>query len=369
MKRFISAGLLTMVLAFPSYANALLQNKGCGLMVDGVCQGNLIYDTVAKVTWFDYTYKGPCPVAYDGATFKEATDWANGLTVAGVSNWQLPSMSLPPNCISLSNVDCIASNFTCPACIPPSDDANYNYTSNAAGSLYWLSLPAWTIPPAYGGTGPFASMDTRSGKFYWTSSSVLTYPFVLSYSNGYVQPATNSDARYYAMAMHVGEVTPAVQTAVAQVQTNLTDYRELITDEKDAAILEDAILHLAKAQDQALWILNNEGIYVLRPESGKTAFSEAKLAVKSLNVLIAGGYPLQRFVDEIIYVGRLLAQNAIDDAGAADNGTAKAKYEMGKATENAVARYSKAWESATKGGTEASIPPAVERLPTKSGNR
>jgi hypothetical protein len=122
-------------------------------------------------------------------------------------------------------------------------------------------------------------------------------------------------------------------------------------NEKDAAILEDAIQHLAKAQDAALWTLDNNGVYILKPESGKTAFREAELAVEDLNILIARGYAVQRFVDEIIYVARWLAQNAISDAIAANSklqNIAKAMDEMGKATEDALERYAKAWEAATK---------------------
>jgi hypothetical protein len=138
---------------------------------------------------------------------------------------------------------------------------------------------------------------------------------------------------------------------VEQVQTNLTDFRDLITNEKDAAILEEAIQHFANAQNPAFWTLNKDNVYILKPKSGKRAFREAELAVKCLNVLIARGYAVQRFVDETIYVARWLAQNAISDAIDAHNKPHKiseAMDEMGKATENALERYGKAWEAATE---------------------
>jgi hypothetical protein len=111
MKKLILSGLLAIVLGFSSYANAALTDKGCGLKDDaGVCQGELIYDDVANVTWYDYTYRGPCPTVagYDGATIAEANTWVTGLTVAGKADWQLPTMSLSSDCLNV---------FSCLSCI------------------------------------------------------------------------------------------------------------------------------------------------------------------------------------------------------------------------------------------------------------
>jgi len=77
--RLFFAAVLAAVLGFAPLANA-------NSLVDN--GGGFIYDPDFNITWYDYTYQSSPGF---GVTWQEASAWASGLTVGGVSGWRLPS--------------------------------------------------------------------------------------------------------------------------------------------------------------------------------------------------------------------------------------------------------------------------------------
>jgi len=140
------------------------------------CQGNLIYDDVADVTWFDYTYEGPCPEAYVGATLAEANTWVEGLTVGGVTGWIRPLFASNCNILTCATYDC-------PECKVKSDN-------NTIGYLYWGTFGGSTQR----GMLPFSKIYNGSGKSYWTSQ---VNPTAFSFYDGKLAQAE----RAYAMCI------------------------------------------------------------------------------------------------------------------------------------------------------------------------
>jgi hypothetical protein len=72
---------IALILGFSTLSRAALIDNG----------GNLIYDTVQKITWYDYTYNGSDTSSPPiGATWDQAMYWAAHLNVGGVTGWTLP---------------------------------------------------------------------------------------------------------------------------------------------------------------------------------------------------------------------------------------------------------------------------------------
>jgi hypothetical protein len=74
MRKLFFIGTLLTVLGFSILTNAALIDNGNGL----------IYDTDLNITWYDAV-----PVYYE--RWQEANNWADVLTVGGVTGWRLPT--------------------------------------------------------------------------------------------------------------------------------------------------------------------------------------------------------------------------------------------------------------------------------------
>jgi hypothetical protein len=86
--------------------------------------GDVVYDNVADLTWYDFTP----PVK----NWNVAGEWAVGLTVGGVSDWRLPTQAELVNLVYGDSVSGIPSPFT-DAILTSDDGTNFWTSTDFAG--------------------------------------------------------------------------------------------------------------------------------------------------------------------------------------------------------------------------------------------
>jgi hypothetical protein len=146
MKRFGSVVLLLLVLGFLAPAEAVLIDRGTGM----------IYDTDLNITWYD-----TAPV---NGSWPDLTTWATNLSVtntngSSITGWRLPKTIDGPNVYSNDGITA----------------AGYNNTSGELGHLFYKELGNkgyydvnGNYQPGYGrlNTGPFKNLQYN----YWTGT-------------------------------------------------------------------------------------------------------------------------------------------------------------------------------------------------------
>ena len=145
------------------------------------------------------------------------------------------------------------------------------------------------------------------------------------------------------------------------VLNQLNALRATITDKHDRHKLDEVIDDLKRATDSNLWVNPAH----LQPKGGGKVFDEEKDAVNKLGDLVEDKHStiprtvLQRFIDRLVQVDRVLAFVAIRDAAAAHDDPkkiAEAKKDLAKGDseaargrpDNAIEHYRNAWDKALK---------------------
>lgn len=156
-------------------AHAALINNGNGF----------IYDNYLNITWYDYTYN---PSASGGYSWDQAKAWVAGLTVGGVSGWQLPAASAPKTGND-SAIESQLGNLYYALSQTSGGLTNAGLFSNLQSVVYWTS----TIDPKW---------DGDPGK-----------AFAFSFITGY-QGTAFINLPYSALAVHEGNVGAPSQTPI-----------------------------------------------------------------------------------------------------------------------------------------------------------
>ena len=218
-KSLLSTLLTGALLLIGADAQAALQGRD---LDSNLVTFEAYYDTVLDITWLaDANYAKTSGHDTDGKmSWSNATDWAAGLSVNGMTGWRLPSIE-PINGVSL--------NFT--NSYDGTTDLGVNITSPSSemSHLFYVSLgnEAWrssSVAPincyyCLVNKGPFinAQQDT-----YWSGSSFPIYS-----NNGYygvfemdsgLQTGNAESLLHYAWAVHDGDIGAAV-AAVPEPET------------------------------------------------------------------------------------------------------------------------------------------------------
>jgi len=143
------------------------------------------------------------------------------------------------------------------------------------------------------------------------------------------------------------------------VLAELIALRASITDKQDSKRLDEAIEHLAKSLDAALWVDETH----LELKHGERAFQEEKQTVKHLLDALKGeptalsADVIQDFIERIVRADRLMAAVAIAEGAGGGNAekisNAQREFARGEAEaadgnpDQAIERYAHAWHDAT----------------------
>jgi hypothetical protein len=153
--------------------------------------GGLIYDTAQNITWYDFQT--------NPMTFSQAQTWVAALSVAGVSDWTLPSAGPDP---------VLGSTL----------QSNYNVTTGQMGCLFYDDLGdvgliapngSLSAPGTYGllNTGPFENL---TGGNHWAATEYTpgqeAWVFDMGAGGQNVLPEANTNS--VAMAIHAGNIRP-----------------------------------------------------------------------------------------------------------------------------------------------------------------
>jgi len=187
--------ILALTLGMATSANATLINRG----------GGMIYDSAQDLTWLqDANYAQTSGYDADGLmNWNNAVAWAASLTVGGVSDWRLPTIT------DNGNDGC---NFAYTG-----TDCGYNVdTSGSELAKMWYDIlgnkayydTSGSGPQSGWGltnTGPFTNLQSN---FYWSGTEYapgtdLAWFFITG--DGY-QTSTNKDSEFYAWAVRSGDV-------------------------------------------------------------------------------------------------------------------------------------------------------------------
>jgi hypothetical protein len=210
--------------------------------------------------------------------------------------------------------------------------------------LRQLTAPQGTAdldPRWVGNTG--ALVFSRSGKSVGDSASDIW-------------SMTSPDSSVAKKLTNVGSPRSIKQAVLRQ----MTALRATVTDKQEATKLDEAITHLTKALDPALWI---DGAH-LQPIGGDTVFNQEKDAVNQLRLLVqdaatVDGPTIQDFIQRLVLADRAIAVIAIADAVARNtdaNDLAQANTELRKGDEEttagrpltAIEHYRNAWKKCLK---------------------
>jgi len=181
--------LVTTALVLSTSVNAALIERLGGLAY---------YDDVADLTWLsDSNYVqvdgyGAADI-YGRMTWADATTWAAGLNVSGVSGWRLPD----------SDTNCAA----------------YNCTDSEMGNLFYNVLggvASQDIATVHNANYDLFSNIIPAG--YWSATNyapINSTAWVSLFSNGAYQTFDYKSDYYYAWAVHSGDVSavPVPQAA------------------------------------------------------------------------------------------------------------------------------------------------------------
>jgi len=170
MKKLFFIMSFIIVFGFTALGNATLIDNG----------GNLIYDTDLNITWYN-----PVNVA---RTWDEATSWATGLNVGGVTGWRLPSS--------------MNQDGTGPC-------EGYNCTGSEMGHLYYTELGNAANPDAANSliSAPFTNLV---GYSLWSSTLFDDPPRgVWTFHFGFgSQDAVGLNNVCYTLYVHSGNIGP-----------------------------------------------------------------------------------------------------------------------------------------------------------------
>lgn len=164
----------------------------------------LIYDSILDVTWLD--------LLSGELTWEEAVAWADGLDVAGFTDWRLPRVA------PVNGVD-----FQYDETTDGSTDYSYNIVSPASelSHLYYVGLgnrgaftPAGDLIADFTFTlersGPFTNLQSGtywSGEEYGLNSTDFAWSFLTDFG---LQIDTNKFTPSFALAVRDGDVAAAV---------------------------------------------------------------------------------------------------------------------------------------------------------------
>ena len=146
---------------------------------------NLIYDTVRDITWYN-------PII-DGMDWHTAMDWAESLTVGGVTGWRLPTALNQDGSYPLYE---------------------YNVVGSELGHLYYESLRNAAHGPL-ANTGLFKNLQPVN---YWSSTTTNEFAgnaFIFNFSNGRQgHAAKNFFTGFSVLAVHSGYVHAPIPGAI-----------------------------------------------------------------------------------------------------------------------------------------------------------
>jgi hypothetical protein len=201
MKKISLICIFLAVLGFSIIANAALQING----------NDLIYDTDRDITWYNPNLSA--------MTWDQAMAWAEGLTVEGVTGWQLPTAYNQDGSYPLYE---------------------YNVIGSELGHLYYVELGN----AAYGPLTNTGSLANLQPVIYWSGTTTARFAgnaFIFNFNTGR-QAHADKALLFYVMAVHPGNIGTPVSTAEVTIDIRPWSKGNPINYKRGHGILPVAIL-------------------------------------------------------------------------------------------------------------------------------
>ena len=194
MKRLFFVTAITLAMGFSTLVHAALVDNGGGFIYDTDLNITLLQDAYYANTSHYITPAGRDVTTTAGLmTWDEATAWASGLTVGGVTGWRLPRTVDGPYVYGTDGTT----------------TGGYNITSSEMGHLYYIELgnTAFTqsgyAPPV--NKGPFADLLSA----YWSGTEYATdsiFAWYFHFGIGSQSFCAKDYLDLFALAVHDGDV-------------------------------------------------------------------------------------------------------------------------------------------------------------------